>query len=172
MIPKEISLSNDVLKVVSFLENIGIPVVFSELSKETFLPGILAHYGTLIIDINKLKFPGDILHEAGHIAVLEPNERQHYSGDFAENKSKQNAGGDEIAAMAWSYAASVYLKLPPDFVFHPDGYKGNSTFLIETFESGKCLGLPLLQWMGLCLDIVNAEKSQKQPFPYMLKWMR
>lgn len=172
MISNKTALSSEVQKVVSFLENIGISVGFSALSEETFLPGIFAENGKLIIDLDKLKYPGDILHEAGHLAVLEPNERKVYSGNFGENKSKQNAAGDEIAAIAWSYAALVYLELPLNFVFHNDGYKGDAAFLVKNFESGQYLGLPLLQWMGLCLDNQNAEKNQKKPFPYMLKWMR
>jgi len=164
--------ASELSKITSFLENIGIPVLFNEISNQTFLPGIFAHHGKLIIDLNKLKYPGDILHEAGHLAVLTPDERQSYSGNFAECKSSQNAGGDELAAIAWSYAASVFLNLPSDFVFHDAGYKGDANFLIENFKSGKNIGLPLLQWMGLCLDNENAKKNKKRPFPYMLKWMR
>jgi hypothetical protein len=38
----------------------------------------------------------------------------------------ESTPGEEMAAIAWSYAACVHLGLEPTVVFHSDGYKGGS----------------------------------------------
>ena len=53
--------------------------------------------------------------------------------------------GDEMAVLARSYAASRACGLPPEAVFHPAGYKGQSAWLIDHFiTTTQRLGLPLL----------------------------
>ena len=71
--------------------------------------------------------------------------------------------GEEIAAILWSYAAACFLNLDPKIVFHPNGYKNNSEWLIEAFKNKNYIGLPLLEWMSLC---------NKKEFPKMKKWIR
>ena len=52
------------LTIAAFLNEIGVPVNPGEVPDDTFLPGILVNGAGLIIDENKLKYPGDMLHEA------------------------------------------------------------------------------------------------------------
>ena len=59
--------------IVAFLEEIGLPVRFRDLDEAGFLPGITVEAGGLNVDREKLLYPGDLLHEAGHLAVLPPN---------------------------------------------------------------------------------------------------
>ena len=61
--------------IINFLHTIDIDVVEQELPNDTFLPGISILGNSILIDRNQLKYPGDILHEAGHIAVTEPHLR-------------------------------------------------------------------------------------------------
>ena len=70
---------------------------------------------------------------------------------------------DEIAAILWSYAALHHLQLEPTVVFHPDGYRNASNWFIDNFSNKMYIGLPLLEWMGLC-DTEN--------FPNMKQWLR
>ena len=58
-----------VLKIVTFLRGIGIEVRAAQLDHSTFLPGIEVDSGRLHVDEGKLIYPGDLLHEAGHLAV-------------------------------------------------------------------------------------------------------
>lgn len=146
--------------VFSFFETIRLPYRLEDLSEPSFLPGILIRDGTLIVDLAKLKYPGDLLHEAGHIAVTPEVERPRLSGDL---KYAGHTGAEETAAIAWSYAACKHLELPANVVFHPNGYKGASTNLIEAFESGGGFGFPLLGYWNMC-EVAH--------YPTMTSWLR
>lgn len=161
-----------VQKIITFLNEIGIETRFDKIEGETFLPGILIDKGRLVIDEEKLLYPGDLLHEAGHIAVMKPEDRITNSGNIGEQKSKNDSDGEELMAIAWSYAALNHLNLEPEVVFHPAGYKGAAEWYIEQYTSGNFIALPVLQWIGLCYDEKNAKIHGVQPYPNMIKWLR
>ena len=152
-------------KIVNFLLEIGLKVKLAVIDDETFLPGIAVDGGALLVDESKLKYPGDLLHEAGHLAVIS-SERRNQTGNVIEAN-----GGDEMMAIAWSYAALVHLKLDPSVVFHPDGYRGDSESLIENFTQGYYFGVPVLQWIGLTADDKNAKEMGIEPYPKIIKWI-
>lgn len=156
-------------RIESFLHDIGIPTLQDTLEETTFLPGIEIRQGRLHIDPGRLEHPGDILHEAGHVAVTEGDKRHLLTGNVEPGNPSSSL---EPAAILWSYAALRHLDLPADVVFHHEGYKGQSSWMIEQFESGVYIGLPLLQWMGMAVDEDNATLLQAKPFPNMLKWLR
>ncbi len=116
------------------------------------------------MDEQRLAFPGDLLHEAGHIAVAPPEQRA------APALSPEP--GDELATLAWSYAALRHLALDPGVVFHADGYKGGGPWLAETFGAGSYIGLPLLQLYGMTVEEKFAAARGVEPFPHMLRWVR
>jgi hypothetical protein len=155
-------------KISVFLNKIGISILKGNLDSNTFLPGILIKNGGLVIDMEKLKYPGDILHEAGHIAVTEKEKRKLLNANVGEEET--NAMGDEIASILWSYAALKEIGLPEEVVFHEDGYKGQSDWLIENFKKGIYPGMPLFKWMGF----INTDPGNSHPsgFPKMEKWLR
>jgi hypothetical protein len=158
------------LKITSFLKEIGIKTVEKELPDDTFLPGLAITNEGVLIDYKKLMYPGDILHEAGHIAVTTAEERKKIgTEEIPEDWPTQ---GDEIGAMLWSFAAAHHLKIPLDVVFHADGYKGSSNWLIDSYKENNFIGLPLLEWFGLTLSEEKANELNKKPFPHMIKWLR
>ncbi len=160
----------EVIKIRAFLEEIGIALIQKALPDTTFLPGLDLGPGCVYIDFEKLLYPGDLLHEAGHIAVTAAAERKLIgSGQMPEEWPSQS---EEITAMLWSFAAATHLDLPLEFVFHPDGYKGNSAWLIDNYQSKAYAGLPLLEWYGMTLTEKSAAESNKQPFPAMQCWLR
>ena len=57
-------------KVIIFLEEIGINVIEKQLDNATFLPGISLGPNCIYIDLKKILYAGDILHEAGHLQLL------------------------------------------------------------------------------------------------------
>lgn len=152
-------------QIRAFLTKIGIPTRQQELPGPTFLPGLLIQDGVLLFDPTRLAYPGDMLHEAGHIAVSEPAERQGLSGNLTEQRPEKE--GEELAVLLWSYAACLRLGLEPEVVFHPTGYNGQSQWLIEQFTGGNYIGLPLLVWMGHC-----QLPGEAGGFPNMIRWLR
>ncbi|QUI61707.1 hypothetical protein GSF04_04110 [Pseudoalteromonas sp. A22] len=156
-------------RICDFLTEIQLPFRFHEVEENTFLPGLKTVMGTLYIDNEKLLYPGDILHEAGHIAVCEPIFRDQLHEDVYKNglkngREKQAMQGEEMAAIAWSIAAIQYIGLPLEVVLHKDGYKGASNSFVSAFKEGKGFGYPLLNaWDMTCPE---------QGFPKMQKWIR
>jgi hypothetical protein len=160
----------EVIKILHFLNEIHINVIEKELRDTTFLPGLAIASNCIEIDFDKLLYPGDILHEAGHLAVTKSEERLLIGTDSMPNEWP--SPGDEIVSMLWSYAALHHLELPAEFVFHPNGYKNDSLWLIENYTNEIYIGLPLLEWMGLTLSKERASQEGKKPFPTMIKWLR
>jgi hypothetical protein len=108
--------------------------------------------------------PGDILHEAGHLAVTDPLKR--------DTPQLSSTPADEMTSIAWSYAALRHLALDPAIVFHEAGYKGESASLIENFTAGYYFGVPLLQLYGMALEPRRATETGVEPYPHMLRWLR
>ncbi len=154
------------LKIVNFLTEIGLKVKVEKIWRKTILPGIIIKNGIIIIDEKKLFYPGDILHEAGHLAIIEKTKRT------SININVGNDPSEEMMAIAWSYAAAVHLNIPLNLVFHEHGYKGESMNLMNSFSEGSCVGLPMLQYLGMAFDKKNAELEGVKSFPEMVKWLR
>jgi hypothetical protein len=153
-----------VLKLVTFVRSIGIEVYACTINWKTQFPGLDIKAGVVLIDKNQLIHPGNILHEAGHIAVHDPARRK--------QPKFQPRNGEELSALAWSYAAVVYLGLNSELVFYPGSYHGWATSLVENFAEGRYLGVPLLQRFGMCIEERFASERGVKPYPHMLKWVR
>lgn len=154
-------------KIIGFLNQIGIQVIETELPCDCFLPGLAIQKNFILMDPDRMKYPGDLLHEAGHIAVTAEELRPLIGTEKMDPMWPTD--GDELAAVLWSYAALKHLELEPEVVFHPNGYKNQSEWLIEQFESENYIALPLLEWMGFCF---SKETNGIAPFPNMIKWLR
>ena len=151
--------------IIDWLRQIGLSVRLAPLGGETFLPGVSLEPSGLVVDPERLLYPGDLLHEAGHLAVMPPALRA---------TTGSNAGadmGDEIAAQTWSYAAAIHLGLPAEIALPLCRLQGIGPEMIEVYRDGNA-GLPLLQWMGLTLDSKRAKAESVSPFPQMIHWLR
>ncbi len=163
------TIDTSVHVIVDFLESIGLTVAFTKLLAPTFLPGVDIVEGCLHVDLEQLAYPGDLLHEAGHVAVVTPAERCSMTGNLHSDP------GDEMAAIAWSWAALKHLNLSPEVVFHEDGYHGGSQSIIENFSVGRYCGVPMLVRSGMTNDPGydrEREGLEESVFPDMLKWLR
>ncbi len=145
--------------IVDFIREIGVTVERGTVTA-SLLPGIAVRRGALVVDAARLAHAGDLLHEAGHLAVADPAQR-------AGLDEVGDDPGEEMAAIAWSYAAARHLGLDPAAVFHADGYRRGSAGLIEAFDHGRGPGISLLQWWGM-----TAGGKDGPPFPHMLRWLR
>jgi hypothetical protein len=157
-------------KIAGFLNEIGIEVVAQPLPDETFLPGILVQNGRLHVDETKLIYPGDLLHEAGHLAVAPSHVRHQLSGEVVIPGADMNLV--EVQATAWAYAALTHLELEPKVLFHEGGYRGKSESLIRTYGFGVYPGANLLENLGMTLTKRKADDAGVQAYPRMLKWLR
>lgn len=157
-------------KISNFLNEIGIEVIPARLGDECFLPGIVVENGRLLVDEEKLEYPGDLLHEAGHLALAPSEIRPNLSGEVIIPDVNMNTM--EIQVTAWAYAATVYLGLEPQILFHQGGYKGRSESLIFTYSMGVYPGANGLENFGLTAFGENAQKLEIEPYPNMLKWVR
>ncbi|WP_440053746.1 hypothetical protein ACSLBF_12700 [Pseudoalteromonas sp. T1lg65] len=162
-------MDNSIANILEFLQQIELPFKTVQVLEPTFLPGVKLGKSHLLIDLNLLKYPGDILHEAGHYAVMDPKFRGKVYGDvyregLKQGRSKQIMQGEEMAAIAWSVAAIREIGLPLDVIFHEHGYRGASQSYIEAFSNGEGFGSPLLRvWQMSC---------EKRGFPHMARWIR
>ena len=157
-------------KIAEFITNIGIEILPVSIDRKTFLPGILVENGRILADESKLKYPGDLLHEAGHLAVAPATIRSSLSGEVALPDVWMEPV--EVHAIAWSYAAIVYLGLDPRIVFHEGGYGVESERLLSNYNLGVYIGANGLQDAGLTVTGERAAKLGVAPYPHMLKWLR
>src|SRR4051794_20506454 len=158
--------------ILDFLRRIGIDCELTELAEEDcFLPGIRLDGGRLLVDAERLLYPGDLLHEAGHLAVVPSDARRQMSG-----ASTAVPGIDmktaEVAAVPWSYAAALAAGVDPAEVFHDGGYRGRGKALLFTFSVGAPVGVHLLEEIGLTLTPARAREAGGEPYPHMLRWLR
>lgn len=154
-----------VARIVPFLQAVGITVIVEAVADETLLPGATVRHGALVFDPARLPWPGDLLHEAGHIAVTPPEDREalaEVSQDFSE----------EMAAMAWSYAAAIEIGIDPAIVFHEGGYQGGGANFLTSYNGDGGIGVPMLQFYGMTAEPRQAAPLGREPFPAMTRWLR
>ncbi|MGL5889274.1 MAG: hypothetical protein ACRC3B_05280 [Bacteroidia bacterium] len=150
--------------ITGFLSEIGIPWSEGKVTGSTFVPGISIVNGGIVFDPEQMLYPGDLLHEAGHIAVTTSGERMMLNGDVLNVAPTKD--GDEMAVLLWSWLAAQHCKIPSRVVFHEHGYKGDGDWLAEQFDSGNYIAEPLLHWMGI---IAKSQNGQK---PEIVRWLR
>ncbi len=146
--------------IVAFLRGKGLDVVSARALGDTVVPGMTVSAGCLSYDDTQPGWVGDLLHEAGHIAVTDPATR-HEIAAIGDDPA------EEMAAIAWSYAAAMAIGLPVETLFHA-GYKGGPDYLIQAFADGAYIGLPMLQYWGMA-----TRPGENGPvFPAMRAWLR
>lgn len=156
--------------IVEFLCSIGLDVRAAAVADDAFLPGLRIAAGSLLVDRARLRWPGDLLHEAGHIATTPAAARAHLDDALASAPAIAHAG--EAEATAWAWAALQHLGLAPDLLFHAGGYHGRSAGLATTYGLGVCPGAHGLAQAGMTLLGDQARKAGLPPYPHMLRWLR
>ena len=119
-------------RLADFVCSIGIEVRPAVLDRQTTFPGLEINRGSVLVDEERLIHPGNILHEAGHIAVHPPERRP--PPVFLPRRA------EELSALAWSYAAVRVLNLKPELIFYPGSYQGWAPSLLENFAEGRYSG--------------------------------
>ncbi len=152
--------------IVEFLRSLGFAVDFAPVPDAPGLPGIAVDRGKVFVDREQMVGVGDLLHEAGHLAVMSPKRRCAASGRF-------NSGmAEEMMAQAWSYAAARHLGLDPALVFHEHGYgSGGGAWLVEAFANGGTPGVPGLCWLNLTSHKCGGQEIPGSLYPAMIAWI-
>ncbi len=109
----------------------------------------------LTFDPGRLLYPGDLLHEAGHLAVLPANERTLVNGPVGDD------GAFEMSAIAWSWAAALRLDCRPQSCFTPMVTRADQTVLWKILRPGRYFGVPMLEFFGM---------TRKGEYPAMRRW--
>jgi hypothetical protein len=149
-------------RISRFIREIGLPLEAAEIRGDTFLSGIEIQDGVLLVDETKLSHPRDLLLEAARLATAAPEGRG----------GSRDEVGDEMTAIAWSWAALVHFELEPEVVFHPEGHKDGSESIIENFSNGRFFRVPMLQWLGMAAEGERARELGVAPYPHMIRWLR
>src|SRR5689334_14396114 len=103
-INKSNSTRDELIDLISrFVRSKGIETSEQKIEGNSFFRGISIDKGVLIIEREKVVHPGDLLHEAGHIAVVSPEERKKLSDNVAEDRPGKE--GEEMSVMLWTWAA-------------------------------------------------------------------
>ena len=157
-------------RLADFISEIGLDIVSVELSTKTFLPGILVENGKILADETKLTYPGDLLHDAGHLALAPGKLRSTLNGEVALPGVHMQSF--EVGVIAWSYAAILHLGLDPRVVFHAGGYGVESERVMQNFTLGAYIGVNVLQDVGLAAMGNRAIELGVDPYPHMIKWLR
>lgn len=153
------------VRCLAFLDEIGIEVDWLQDGASQLLEGLAIVGGRLLIDPDTPVWPGDLLHEAGHIAVADPELRPALGPLVADPT-------DEMMAIGWSWAAAKVCGLAPHHLFHDGGYRGDGARLAKAFMLGQNIGAPMLGYYGMCCDTATGLAEGKPSYPAMLRWLR
>lgn len=174
----------------TFLERIGITVKI-DLDANGFLPGVRIKGRTILVREASDKLAGDVLHEAGHIAVMpsllvdklegnseSPEIIQAISAWFDDHPDSMNYPESpvgramlqcgETEATAWSYAAAHAAGVDTLTPFRK-GFDGQGHFIRLQFSLGRHLGIHGLAASGMT-DLPM--RGGDYAFPKMKRWLQ
>lgn len=157
--PSPLGDAPEVAGILAFLKRIGLTAAVGIVPVDAVLPAMTVG-GTVVYDPAQPGRVGDLLHEAGHLAVTDPAIRDTLSqvGDDP---------AEEMAAIAWFYAAAMAIGILTATLFHA-GYKGGPDYLIAAFPRASFTGLPMLQYWRMA-----ARDGEDGPrFSAMRTWLR
>jgi hypothetical protein len=129
---------------------------------QSFLLGLGIRSGVTAVIPARGIYPGDMLHEAGHLAVTTLEERA--------TKILTPTPTDEMAAIAWSYTAAINIGLATTNLFH-DAYRRARKSLAENFSHDHCFGT-IPAFYGMTIEPRCASFEGPPPYPHMLRWQR
>lgn len=171
-----------------FLNELGFRMVYENQQRQTVIPGVHVEGMAIYVYRPALLSAGDVLHEAGHMAIVPAMFRPKISGDLEatlcplasvylathrfiidddrgteDMVSRGLLQVGESEAQAWSYAAAVASGLDPRSVFHDAAYNGGSADLLMMFGHNAHCGIHGLQ---------AAKMTTVRSFPRMIRWLQ
>ena len=167
--PRSASWPGELRQIIEFLEAIELEPLESIVDPSSLLPGVTISAGRVVYDPTRLHWPGDLLHEAGHIAVTPAALRPRLDATLPLS-SVPHAG--EVEATAWAYAAILAIGLDPSVLFHSGGYQAHSRGLAFSYSMGCFPGASGLCAAGFAHSQADAHRTGVRPYPHMIRWLR
>ena len=183
----KISISGAFAKSATFLQGLGF-TVRQDSRASGFLAGVEINNGQLIVERFDDDIAGELLHEAGHLAVLPSPFRNRASGDLGDviqrmsdwiDQNRATVSPDdplirailqsgECEAVAWSYAAATAIGIDTRIPFIR-GFDGEGPALHDQVASGYYFGVHGLAAGGMT-DLPRARAVS--PYPRMKRWLQ
>lgn len=175
-------------KAMAFLASIGLAVSVVE-GAQGFLKHVAIVEGGLQVDPRAAV--SDLLHEAGHVAIMPAPYRHYLNGDIQEGEramfedlERQNLQPDsplwraaiqacESSATAWAYAAGTALGLSPEQIIQDHEYSGDGEWIRLALSLNSYLGVNGLAHAGFCVVRANPYSKDERPvYPAMAYWLQ
>lgn len=170
----------EIEKSCLFLSRIGIQLSFTCETPASFVPGVWINNEQIYCNCEQLRCVGDLLHEAGHLAVTPQEMRARWlPGGFdfhgiedlspllkdgTENPlSHRLINGDEQAAITWSYAAAIEIGIDVYDMHLDTDFDGEWEPTVLSLQLKCHAGVNNLQ---------RIKMTTKQIFPKMLRWLQ
>jgi hypothetical protein len=170
--------------ILDFLDDIGLACRRGEVAAGSFLPGVAIRTGAIVYDVAGLGSPGDLLHEAGHLAAVPARWRDQIDDNVDASLATLAQAEPETAAhahtdlfpIAWSWAAALHIGVDPACIFDAGGYGaqagGDPAALDHQLRMGLFPGILMLARAGLCAAPPPfGDGSDPSPFPHMKRWL-
>ena len=170
--------------VLAFVDEIDLACAPGTVDETSFIPGVAIRNGGLIYDPSRLITPGDLLHEAGHLAAVPSRWRGQIHGDVDAalsqlSQAEPDAAGiahTDLFPIAWSWAAARHIGIDPACIFDAGGYGapagGDPNLLDQQLASGVFPGIFMLTNAGLCAAPPPfGDGRDAAPFPHMTRWL-
>lgn len=185
--PPAIVIEGAFARTAAFLEGLGF-VVRCDPRADGFLAGVEIANGELLVAMDADDMAGELLHEAGHLAVTPSLFRHRASGDLSEVARIMSDWIDgcglslevddpiirgilqagECEAIAWSYAAALTIGIDTRIPFCR-GFEGEGLDLHDQVASGYYFGVHGLAAGGMT-DLPR--RPSPSPFPRMKRWLQ
>jgi hypothetical protein len=173
-------------RLIAFLSEIGIDVIVGSDTNGGFLDTCKIEKGHLIASPNTPI--SDILHEAGHLAILPEIYRTKVTGDSDEvireiHKSIFLAHGEDHpfpraivnssdqAATAWAWAAGRHLGIAPEKIIQDSDYDNSGHDMRIMLSTGMYAGIHSLAHAGFCQTKRNPYVNEGAVWPELNYWV-
>lgn len=184
------AVNADLAPVLAFLIELGLTIrCVEQLPDEGFMSDVRIVDGGLNVLPHALV--SNVLHEAGHLAVLPSRFRASANDDVdsvietmlntlaAEGEDpdgvamRQAMQAGETEATAWAWAAGQHLGVAPECIIRDDDYDGTGAELRFLLHQGRYLGIHGLAHGGLTtIRPMLGETDPLRVFPRMVRWLQ
>lgn len=175
------------VQVMAFLNEIGIPAVFGEVHKDSFLREVAVVHGGLVVTHHAK--PSAVLHEAGHLALIPGQHRHKAHGDLdaviadvLDEEWDDPCCAGAVAAIqcgdpeatAWAWAVGMALGLESREIIMDSEYSSTGRSIRTQLSARAYVGINGLAAARLCVvkSPELAKVSGLPIYPELARWVQ